>query len=122
MLTRRFLLPVLIVLILAAPRSGITQDKRPLANSDPNYRALRDATLKDAVVVENLVLQRDVAKFTLRSGTIAFLAPVLDRVPGAVFVGEGRFELEPAIQMERPLLNLITGKETVDEEFTSLVL
>jgi hypothetical protein len=112
----------LILLILAGSRNVLPQEKRALANSDPNYRALRDATVKDAVTVENIFLQRDAAKITLKTGTIAFLAPVMDRVFGAVFIGEGRFEMEPAMGLERPLLNLITGKETVDEEFTSAVL
>jgi hypothetical protein len=113
-------LPVFLFFVtipIAAP-----QDKRPLANSDVNYLALRGDSLKEAFAVENIVLQRDVAKFTLRSGTIAFLAPVLDRVPGAVFVGEGRFELTPALALERNQMKAITNSETVDEEFTSAVL
>ena len=53
----------------AAPVSGS-------ANSDSNYRALRDGKPADAYVVENVVLDRDAATITLKSGSIGFLPPV----------------------------------------------
>ena len=35
------------------------------ANSDPNYRALRDGNLAESYTAENIVLQRDAATLTL---------------------------------------------------------
>jgi carboxypeptidase family protein/peptidase M1-like protein len=93
-----------------------------LANSDPNYRALRDAQPKETLAVSNLVLKRDVGVLTLKSGRISFVPPVLDRVTMAAFNGEGEFTLEPAIASERSYLRLITGSETVHETFNRLVL
>ena len=52
---------------------------------DPNYRALRDAVPAEAFVVENIVLQKDAATIELRSGTLSFLPPVLEKVTGAIF-------------------------------------
>lgn len=93
-----------------------------LANSDPNYLLLRNAAIAGTYVVENLVLKRDTATFTFHSGTISFTAPVLGKTVMAVFSGEGSFHLDPVIVLETAHLTLATGKETVDEEFESLIL
>lgn len=93
-----------------------------LANSDPNYRELRDSAPNVAYNVENIELKRDVGTFTLRRGQIAFLPPVLDRVAEAVFVGEGRFQMTPAVPMEQQHLQGVIGTTSVDEEFTAATL
>jgi hypothetical protein len=90
-----------------------------LANSDPNYRTLRDSQPAEAYRVENIELKRDVSTITLRRGQIVFLPPVLGRVAAAVFVGEGRFQLKAAIALEAVEIQKITGNPAVDEEFTS---
>ncbi len=92
-----------------------------LANSDRNYVALRSAMPGPSYRVKNLVLKRDVATFTFSSGTFSFLPPVLGRVTGGVFTGEGTFHLEPAISLERSYLSRISGKESVDEPLRSVV-
>jgi hypothetical protein len=93
-----------------------------LANSDPNYLLLRNSLPAEAYRVENIELKRDASILTLRSGQIVFLPPVLGRVAAAVFVGEGRIQLKPAIELEALNIYKITGKSTVDEEFTSATL
>jgi hypothetical protein len=93
-----------------------------MANSDPNYRALRDAQPRETFTVSNLVLQRDLGMLTVKSGRISFAPPVLGRVTVAAFHGEGEFALEPALLVERTHRRLITGKETIDESFDRLVL
>ena len=93
-----------------------------LANADPNYRALREATPAHSYQVKNLVLRRDTAIFAFTSGAFSFLPPVLGKVAGAVFTGEGTFHLDPATTLERNYLRLITGYDAVDEEFRSVVL
>ena len=80
-------------------------------NTDPNYRALRDGKLGETYTVTNLTLKRDVGTFTLKSGRISFLPPVLGRVAVGVFVGEGEFALEPALYIERDYLKMVTEKE-----------
>ena len=93
-----------------------------MANSDPNYRALRDGQPKETFAVSNLALKRDLGTLTLKSGRISFAPPVLGRVTMAAFRGEGEFALEPALRLERSHLQLITGKETIHESFDRLVL
>ncbi len=92
------------------------------ANADPNYRALRDAVPVHSYQVKNLILKRDAATFTFRSGFFSFLPPGLGKVPAAVFTGEGSFHLDPATTLERNYLHLISGYDAVDEEFRSVVL
>ena len=90
------------------------------ANSDPNYRALRDGKPTEAYTVENLVLQRDAATITLASGSIGFLPPVLGRHAVAVFTGQGRFQLKPVAAPE-PARGPAFATQGVDEEFKSAV-
>jgi hypothetical protein len=92
------------------------------ANSDPNYRALRDGAASETYTVSNLTLKRDVGAITLRSGRISFLPAVEGRTVIAIFVGEGEFALTPATSFERDYLRLVTEKETVSEAFDRLVL
>jgi hypothetical protein len=98
------------------------QGKRSsLANSDPNYRALRDAHPSETYQVENIELKRDVGTVTLRTGTITFIPAVLNRVTIGVFNGEGRFQLKPAMQLEGQYLYRMIGRIDVDEEFSSAI-
>lgn len=85
--------------------------------SDPTYAALR-ASRPDGrtVALQNYVFERDVLRFTL-NGKLHLLAPVNGKEVGAVFVGDGLYELKPASIGEQRHLTMITG----DEKFTSLV-
>ncbi len=72
--------------------------------------------------VNNLVLQRDAATFTLRSGELYFAAPVEGRNVGAVFIGEGTVELTPPTAAEKQSLAIFTKEPKLSEQFTQLVL
>lgn len=102
-----------------APMLLAGQTVSPLANTDPNYVTLRNAAPVETYIVENIELKRDVSTITLRSGQISFLPAVLGRVTTAVFIGEGRFQLEPAIPIEAAHLNKVLGRPEVDENFDS---
>ena len=91
------------------------------ANSDPNYVSLRNANPGASFRVANLTLQRDTATFTFTAGQFSFLPPVLGRVAAGVFTGEGMFHLEPATPLERNYVRQISGEQTVDESFRSVV-
>lgn len=91
------------------------------ANSDPNYRSLRSASIASTCRVQNLAITRDVGTLTLREGQVSLLAPVLGKTVMAVFTGSGSFHLQPAIDLERRYLTTILDKETVDEDFDSAV-
>ncbi len=96
-------------------------------NVDSTYQQIRqkagEANAFDASAsVNNLVLKRDAATFTLKSGEIYFIAPVEGKRMGAVFVGEGTLSLTPPVEHEKRSLALFTDKTTLEEDFTQLVL
>jgi hypothetical protein len=93
-----------------------------LANSDTEYRALRDARTVEIIRVENVTLRRDVGELHFRSGLIGFLPPVLGRVAMAVFLGQATFHLDPAVPTEANYLQMMTGSRQFEDEFDSAVL
>jgi hypothetical protein len=116
--------PLDITLAIAIVRTSVqvSGGRSPLRNSDPNYLALRGGALHSVYRVNNLVLTRDAATFTFRSGSFSFLPPVLGKVTTGVFIGEGNFRLKPSFEIASAHLKQISGADTVDEDFTSLVL
>jgi hypothetical protein len=98
------------------------------ANDDPIYQKLRqkvkqpDAFSDEYAVVNNLVLKRDTAVFTLHSGEIYFLSPVEGRQIGAVFIGDGEFYMKPPIEVEQKTLAIFTDAPDIKETVTNLVL
>jgi hypothetical protein len=109
---------------IAAPRERVEiGGKGTLApNSEVNYRHIRDDEVFETYTVNNLKLSRDVGTLTLRSGSISFLAPVMNHVVKAVFVGDGQFTLMPQVPSELANLRLITERDSVDEAFEKAVL
>jgi hypothetical protein len=106
-----------LILLLLAPVCLLAQ-----ANSDPNYRALREAKLAESYHAENIALQRDVATVTFKSGELSFMAPVLGRPAIAVFTGQGHFHLKPALPIEAARLRFVTGAPDVDEDFDAALV
>ncbi|MGH9902151.1 MAG: carboxypeptidase regulatory-like domain-containing protein, partial [Pyrinomonadaceae bacterium] len=98
-------------------------------NADPVYGQLRqqaknvpDFAGATVASVNNLVLRRDAATFTLRSGEVYFLHPVEGRTTGAVFIGDGEMTLTPPVENERQALAIFTKEPTLTEGFTHLAL
>ncbi len=107
-------------LILEIPAHA--QNAAPGPNSDPTYQALRNAALgSESVTVSNFQLHREAATFHLRSGTICFLAPVANKVTGAVFIGDGNLVIDPP-DSERAMLKLLTKENEFSENFSQMVL
>lgn len=106
---------------------GVTVGKAK-PNDDPIYQKLRqkvklsDAFSDEYAVVNNLVLKRDAAIFTLRSGEIYFLSPVEGRQIGAVFIGDGEFYMKPPVEVEQKTLSIFTDAPDIKETVTNLVL
>jgi hypothetical protein len=92
------------------------------ATPDPIYKALRESTIADSLVVVNIVLHRDAAVITLKSGTIGFTAPAMGRDTIAVFQGEGQFALTPVQPIEKNYLKSLTAEDTVAEPFDRALL
>jgi hypothetical protein len=94
---------------------------------DLTYAALRAARLDGRhIPVQNLELERDAFRFRFESGAIWFLAPVGGRTFGAVFIGQGSYQLTPATRNERQHLSLASGGgadfETLSDTFEDLLL
>ncbi|MCA1816181.1 MAG: hypothetical protein LC746_07185, partial [Acidobacteria bacterium] len=106
---------------VTAPKGG------KLGVGDETYQLLRkqassSADFTNVATVNNVVLRRDAATFTLRSGEIYFLPPVEDRTVGAVFVGDGEFQMTPPVEWEKRSLSIFTGEPSITEQFTKLTL
>ena len=100
----------------------------PPPNSDPVYQELRQMGKGQGdfqgpyATVNNLVLKRDAATFTLRSGEIYFAPMVQNRTVGAVFFGDGEITLTPPTENEKHSLSLYINKTSLAEPFDKLVL
>lgn len=98
------------------------------ANTDAVYVQLRKKSDDSQsfsgsfATVNNLILKRDAATFTLRSGELYFLNPERDRITGAVFLGEGELTLAPPTTVEKNSLVIFTDGPALTEQFTELVL
>ena len=80
----------------------------------PEYQAIRDARPDGRVInVENGTLDRDAFHFQFRKGVFHLLTPVNGRTIGAVFVGDGSYELTPSSESERRHLGIVTGDREV---------
>src|SRR5262245_6404504 len=80
---------------------------------DEVYTALRDMTLGPTRVatVKDWVWTRDAATFRFKQGKLYLFPPVLDRVTGAVFVGDGEYSLEPIAEIENVYFRRAIGKD-----------
>ena len=98
------------------------------ANTDPVYQQLRQQAKTNQdfagpyAKVNNVVLKREGATFTLRSGELYFLAPVQDRYTGAVFLGDGELSVVPPTETEKNALQIVTNEPTLTEQFSGLIL
>ena len=113
---------------IAAVETAVNVASSAKANSDPTYQQLRQIG-KNAqdlggpfATVTNLVLTRDAAVFTLRSGEVYFGAPVEGRTTVAVFVGDGEMTLVPPTPIEKRSLAIFVDNEQLTEPFTHLVI
>jgi hypothetical protein len=92
------------------------------ANSDPVYKKLRDLGLGETFRIENVTVPVDTATFQFQKGTLTFLAPVDGIVTGAIFVGEGHFNLKPVTPLDTLDLKRRVGAVEADEDFTEVVM
>src|SRR6476619_3661218 len=102
------------------PAAGFSADADLLAV----YSQFREIGLDPQRVapVSNLELKKDAATFRLKSGTLYFLKPVLDRSPGAVFLGEGVLAFKPPAQIEQKYISrFLNGETQLEESFKELV-
>jgi len=133
--------PVNLKLEVAAIEAEVNVVTGPKPNADPIYQRLRqvgkgerpaeastagatkpDQEMPTYATVNNLVLKRDAATFTLKSGEIYFQAPVEGRFIAAVFIGDGELKLIPPTDTEKRSLQIFTDEPGLTEEFSHLVI
>ncbi|MGB7845267.1 MAG: M1 family aminopeptidase [Candidatus Acidiferrum sp.] len=112
-----------LVLAIAEERVSVSVTGKSLAfaNSDPLYRQLREIGLGETFRCDNYSLSSDVATFQLEKGTLTRLSPVDGVVTGAIFIGEGRFTLQPVTRLDTRELSRRTGSAEASEDFTEVV-
>jgi hypothetical protein len=83
-----------------------------LGAQSAEYLALRSATPNgQAIAVQSIVLDRGGFRLHLEKGIVTFLSPAAGRTTGAVFSGEGSYELAPGSATERAYLAFRTGQK-----------
>ncbi len=108
-------------LAIASDINIITVNQRT-ANTDAVYRQLRDVALGETYRVESFTLPIDVGIFQFTKGTLTFLKPVNGMVTGAVFVGEGHFNLKPVAPLDAADLHRRINADEADEDFNEAVI
>jgi hypothetical protein len=108
-------------------------DVAPPSNATPatvadSYEAAFDELMgirampERVAAVRNLVLQRDLARFTLLEGKLYLVSPVGGRTVAAVFQGTGTFSFAPTSRAEQNRLARIEKTTTLEAPVTDLVL
>lgn len=110
-------------LAIAQQQATITVVGKNLAyaNSDPLYRQLRDVGLGQTYRLDNFTLSWDVGTFQFQKGTLTIVNPVNGVETGAIFVGEGHFDLKPVLHLDTKELERRTGSPEANEDFTEVV-
>jgi hypothetical protein len=115
--------PLQITLVIARQKFQVSVPGQSLkfANSDPVYRQLRELGLGQTFRFDNFTLPCDAGTFQFLKGTLTILDPVKGVVTGAIFIGEGHFNLKPVTAIDARDLSRRTGAAEVDEDFTEVV-
>ena len=101
----------------------VPNGKAQAPNTQKAYVALRgDLPGTESVTVKDFTLEREGGAFHFDQGTFYFYAPVEGRVTGAVFTGNGKFELAVKDVSEQRSLALLTKGGPMAQDFSTLVL
>jgi hypothetical protein len=101
---------------------SVTGKSLGFVNSDALYRQLRGIGLGQTFRVDNFTLSWDAATFQIQKGTLTALSPVDGVITGAIFIGEGHFNLKAVMPMDALELSRRTGGSAeVNEGFTEVV-
>jgi hypothetical protein len=110
-------------LAIAKQREEVTVSGkgRAYANTDPIYRQLRNIGLGETFRFDDFTLHLDAGTFHFQKGTLTMLNPVNGLVTGAIFIGEGHFNLKAVTVLDGAELKRRSGNAEVDEDFTEAV-
>jgi hypothetical protein len=113
-----------LTLAIAQQQTSITVAAKNLsfANSDPLYRQLRTVGLGTTYRFDNFTLNWDVGTFQFQKGTLTLINPIDEVESGAIFIGEGHFNLKPVLHADAHELERRTGSAEANEDFSEVVL
>jgi hypothetical protein len=114
-------LPLSLTITAQQTSVNVTEKNMAFANSDSVYRQLRDAGLGDSYRCENFTLRLDVGTFELKSGTLTLVGLVDKFVTGAIFIGQGHFNLKPVLEPDTRELLRRTGAPAFEEDLSDVV-
>jgi hypothetical protein len=114
-------LPLSLTITAQQTSVNVTEKNMAFANSDSVYRQLRDAGLGDSYRCENFTLSLDVGTFELKSGTLTLVGLVDKFVTGAIFIGQGHFNLKPVLEPDTRELLRRTGAPAFEEDLSDVV-
>ena len=102
----------------------LSSSDKSLSQYEQMYEQLihLEADFGKSASVQNFTFHRDVANFTLAEGKLYLCKPVMNRVCAAVFIGNGRFEFTPPIEVERKQLYRFYETESLNQEFKFLFI
>jgi hypothetical protein len=85
------------------------------------YHEIRNLSLDSALVlpIESCLFTKDAGTFALESGRLWFFKPVLGKVVGAFFQGEGTFTLSTASAIEGQQIQRFTERNVIGLKITS---
>jgi hypothetical protein len=113
------------LVLLAAPPPAGAQESAAVAASYPERFAevMAMNAVPDGVAdVSNLVLQRDVARFTLASGKLYLLTAIGGRTVAALFRGSGTLSFAPTSRTEQNRLARYEKTTALEAPFTDMLL
>lgn len=115
---------VLLALLVVFTPGLVAQDGEQAEHLEGWYRGLRDLAPDPArgASVSGVVLERDAGTFFFDDGVLHALDDIDGRTVGAVFVGDGRFELTPPDPVEVAQLRRVLETDAVSEPLESVVL
>jgi hypothetical protein len=110
-------------LAIAKQREEVTVSGkgRAYANTDPIYKQLRNIGLGETFRFDDFTIHLDAATVHFQKGTLTVLHPVNGIVTGAIFIGEGHFNLRAATALDAAELKRRSGTSEVDEDFSEVV-
>src|SRR5439155_17307776 len=111
----RLLLALFIVLFGTVPQSPVPADADELLAQLSKIRLDK----KQFYNIRDITIRRDAFSIALNRGTIAFLEPVMGRVTGAVFLGDGEVVAIPPDAIEKQEVYKFTGSPVLNERFQS---
>ena len=115
---------ILVLMILLFP-SFLMARNQPEARDHQHirhvYQQLKPLPLDHRYVasVNNFSFKKERARIALESGSLYLAKPIDGKITAAIFLGNGRFRLNPPDETDRYQVKRFTGKESIDAAFTA---